>query len=74
LSNHIKDINKNKAVVVGAIHDISAVSEESAAATEEMSAAIDAQSSNMDQISASADQLYNISVEVKSMVSGFKIE
>lgn len=69
----IDSVNKNKDVVVNAVQDISAVSEESASTSQEISASVEEQSSRMEQISESASQLNDIAERLEKLVSNFKL-
>lgn len=69
----IRNIDSSKNVVVTAIHEISAISEESAASTEEVSASVEQQSSTIEEMSATADSLKEIAEKLMTSIKGFKI-
>lgn len=59
--------------VVKDTHDIAAIAEEAAAGTQEASAAANEQTSSMVEVRSSIQELARLSVEMKSIVDGFKI-
>ena len=62
----------NREVVVGAISNIAAVAEESAAATEQMNASIEEQNNAINSIMNSALQLQQEAENMHDLVSRFK--
>ncbi len=73
VSDALKEINKNKDVVISNISEVATVSEETAATTEEVSASSEEQSSALQEISEQAQALKNHSEGLDDLVKRFKI-
>ena len=73
LSNNIKRVDENKNIVLEAIHDISAVSEETAAATEQVSASVQEQAMEMENVARASEKLKNVSQILDLIVGEFKL-
>lgn len=68
----ISTLNKSKDSIVDSIHNISSVTEESAASTEEISASIQEQHSFIKNIKVEIDEFNHISSTLESIVKKFK--
>ncbi|QZY54826.1 methyl-accepting chemotaxis protein [Crassaminicella profunda] len=73
LSDFANHINEDKDIIVKAIENISAVSEETAASSEEVNASMQQQAMAVEQIAEAADKLDNLSMKLNEEMSRFKI-
>ncbi|MBP2242666.1 methyl-accepting chemotaxis protein [Cytobacillus eiseniae] len=73
ISNEMIHIAESKEEVIGGIHNMAAMSEQSAASCEEVSASTDEQVHALQSVAASAEQLTELSNELKEVVDRFKI-
>ncbi len=73
ISVFVNDLGSDKDSIVRSIENISAVSEETAAASEEVSASMDQQSTAVDEVARAAERLNEISVDLSSRISKFKV-
>jgi methyl-accepting chemotaxis protein len=73
LENHIVEMDENKDETVGAIQEISAITQETAASTEEISASSEEQHAIIEEVSDSAEHLKEISEDLSSLMNKFKI-
>lgn len=73
LSNNIKTVNENKNIILDAIHDISAVSEESASATEQVSASVQEHAREMENVAQASEKLKGVSEILDLIVGEFKL-
>lgn len=73
ISTFVSDLGADKDSIVRAIENISAVSEETAAASEEVSASMDQQSMAVDEVAKAAERLNEISVDLSSKISRFRV-
>ena len=73
LNNNIRAINENKDIVLEAVHDISAVSEESASATEQVSASLQEHVTEMENVAKASEKLKLVSEILDSVVGEFKL-
>ena len=69
----INNIDGDKAVIMGAVDNISGISQESASSTEEVSASVEEQTSAMETISETAGKLKKLADSLESMLGGFKL-
>lgn len=73
LSDFANKINEEKDVIVKAIENISAVSEETAASAEEVNASMQEQAMAVDQIAEAADKLDHLAMKLNEEMSRFKV-
>ncbi|GCD08894.1 methyl-accepting chemotaxis protein [Clostridium tagluense] len=73
LNNNIKTVNENKNIVLEAVQDISAGSEESASATEQVSSSVQEQAMEMENVAQASEQLKVVSEILDLMVGEFKL-
>ncbi|GAA0781908.1 methyl-accepting chemotaxis protein [Hathewaya limosa] len=73
LMSKISNIDSNKNEVLNYMENISAISEESASTTEEVSASVQQQTSNMDEVVRNTKDLENITINLQSLISKFKL-
>ena len=73
LSSNIKTVNENKNIVLKAVHDISTVSEESAAATQQVSASVQEQVVGMENVAQASEKLKGVSEMLDLIVGEFKL-
>lgn len=73
ISGFVADLGSDKDSIVRSIENISAVSEETAAASQEVSASMDQQSTAVDEVARAAERLNEISVDLSSKISKFKV-
>lgn len=74
ISNDAVALAEAKDAAVGAVSDLSAISEENAASTEEVTASIENLSSNISDISVRSDDMANMSETLIGAVAAFKEE
>lgn len=70
-SNQLTENNKNE--LMETFEQFSAISEESAASTQETSAAIEEQTAAMEELTASSEALFEMSTNLKMLISKFKL-
>lgn len=73
LRKGLNTVNSNKEDAMLAIHNISSITEESAASTEELSASMEEQAATIETISYNTDSLSEIIKQLKELVNRFKI-
>ncbi|MCT4618944.1 MAG: methyl-accepting chemotaxis protein [Marinisporobacter sp.] len=73
ISDFVRELNIDKDNIVGAIQNISAVSEETAAASEEVSASMQQQSMAVEEVARAADKLNDLALNLNEEISRFKI-
>ncbi|MBW9157886.1 methyl-accepting chemotaxis protein [Clostridium sp. FP2] len=73
LNNNIRTVNENKNIVLEAVQDISAGSEESASATEQVSSSVQEQAMEMENVAQASEQLKVVSEILDLMVGEFKL-
>ncbi|GFP75256.1 methyl-accepting chemotaxis protein [Clostridium fungisolvens] len=73
LNNSIKIIDENKDLVLASVEGISSITEELAASTEELSSSMESQLSNTKDIAESSEELKDISINLNSIITKFKI-
>lgn len=69
----VRDANNSKSEIVGIMHNIAAVSEESAASTEEVSASIEEVSGALNGFMSNANSLKDIAVKLQDEINKFKL-
>ncbi|SNX53518.1 methyl-accepting chemotaxis protein [Thermoanaerobacterium sp. RBIITD] len=74
LNKSLKDIEKNKNVIVDLVQDIAAVSQETAASTEEVSASSEEQTAIIEELSSTANELKDYANTLMESIKKFKIE
>lgn len=70
----VEELIGDKDKIVGAIGNISAVSEETAAASEEVSASMDQQTMAVEEVARAAERLNEISITLNNELSRFKVQ
>ncbi|TCO78729.1 methyl-accepting chemotaxis protein [Marinisporobacter balticus] len=73
ISEYVNELNKDKDAIVGAIENISAVSEETAAASEEVSASMQQQSMAVEEVANASNKLNDLALKLNNEISRFKI-
>ena len=73
VADRIDSIAEDKTAILGAVDNISGISQESASSTEEVSASIEEQTSAMITISDTADRLKTLADELDAVLGGFKL-
>ncbi|MCT4607099.1 MAG: methyl-accepting chemotaxis protein [Marinisporobacter sp.] len=73
ISSFVRGLNTDKDAIVGAIENISAVSEETAAASEEVSASMHQQSMAVEEVARIAENLNYLASNLNEEISRFKI-
>lgn len=68
-----KDMEEKKAEILGIIQNLSSIAQENAASTEEASASTEEQAASMAEVGKSCEDLAQIALELKNLVSVFKI-
>lgn len=66
-------MNEKKAQVEDVMESLSALAQENAAATEEVSASIEEQSASVQEISGASENLSQLAMELKDLISQFKL-
>ncbi len=74
VSSFVIKINKDKEYIIESIHNISSVSEETAAASEEVNASMHEQVLAMQEVSKSAENLNEQTLKLNNEISKFKID
>lgn len=69
----VDEMNEDKNMIVSAIENISAVSEETAASTEEVSASVEQQANAVDDVARAAEELNNLADSLNGEISRFKV-
>ena len=70
-SRFVTEMSQDKDMIVSAIENISAVSEETAASTEEVSASVEQQSNAVDEVARAAEELNHLADSLNSEISKF---
>lgn len=73
IMENMVQMNTSKDEVVSSIHNVSAISEQSAAGTEEISASTDEQVKAIQTIAYSSEELLKLSEELNDLINKFKI-
>jgi len=74
IKNDANDMNAFKAEALTSIHNISAVSEETAASTQEANASAEEQMANIEQLANFAEELGEYAKKMNESISAFKID
>lgn len=69
----VTEMTADKDLIVSAIENISAVSEETAASTEEVSASVEQQANAVDEVARSAEELNHLADSLNAEISRFKV-
>ncbi|NLE24646.1 MAG: HAMP domain-containing protein [Clostridiaceae bacterium] len=73
INDEVKEMNNYKNQAIGAIHNISSVSEEIAAATEEVSASTEEQLGSIEELNSHAKELENAAGKLEASIKSFKV-
>lgn len=74
IKSSVEGLIEDKDKIVGAIGNISAVSEETAAASQQVNASMDQQTSAVEEVARAAEKLNEISINLSSEMSRFKVD
>jgi len=69
----VLEMEESKAKAISSIHNISAVSQETAASSEEVTASAQEQMAGIEDLAAKADELKNVAEDLQQNISRFKI-
>ena len=72
VSRATEQLNSAKNMIINAVSDLSAISQETAATNQEVTASIATIKENVDQVSSNSDRLNELSDELKESVAYFK--
>lgn len=74
INDGVNEMNNYKNRAIGAIHNISSVSQEIAAATEEVSASTEEQVSSIEELNSHAKELENAAGRLEESIKSFKVD